>query len=61
MPIKFKQSTKIRDRVTGKTQVQHYYMKSMTIKELNDYIESSNAKKKVIQKCKNEIVRRDVR
>jgi len=61
MPIKFKQSTTIRDRVTGKTQVQHYYMKSMTIKELNDYIESSNAKKKVIQKCKNEIVRRDVR
>jgi hypothetical protein len=30
----------------------------MTLKELNDYIESSSAKKKVIQKCKNEIVRR---
>lgn len=51
----------MRDRVTGKTQVQHYYMKSMTIKELNDYIESPSSKKKVIQKCKNEIVRRDVR
>jgi len=30
----------------------------MTLKELNDYIESPSAKKKVIQKCKNEIVRR---
>jgi hypothetical protein len=31
----------------------------MTLKELNDYIESPSSKKKVIQKCKNEIIRRD--
>jgi len=31
----------------------------MTIQELNDYIESSSAKKKIIQKCKNEIARRN--
>lgn len=61
MPIKFKASAKIRDRVTGKTQVEHYYIKSMTTKELHDYIKSSSAKKKVIKKCRNEIVRRDVR
>jgi hypothetical protein len=30
----------------------------MTVSELNDYIESPSAKKKVIQKCKNELVRR---
>lgn len=58
MPIKLKNSAKIRDRATGKTTVEHYYLKCMTLKELNDYIESSSAKKKVIQKCKNEITRR---
>ena len=58
MPIKLKNSAKIRDRATGKTKTEHYYLKSMTIKDLNDYIESSSAKKKVIQKCKNEIIRR---
>ena len=61
MPIKFKPSVKVRDRATGKTTVEHSYIKSMTIKELTDYIESSISKKKVIQKCKNEIVRRNVR
>jgi hypothetical protein len=30
----------------------------MTIKDLNDYIESSSAKKKVIQKFRNELTRR---
>jgi hypothetical protein len=58
MPIKLKPSTKIRDRATGKTATEHYYLKCMTLKELNDYIESPSSKKKVIQKCKNEIIRR---
>lgn len=60
MPIKLKPSSKIRDKATGKFVKEHYYLKSMTIQELNDYIESSSAKKKIIQKCKNEIVRRNV-
>ena len=59
MPIKLKPSAKIRDRATGKTRTEHYYLKCMTLKELNDYIESPSSKKKVIQKCKNEIIRRD--
>ena len=58
MPIKLKPSVKIRDRATGKTTAEHYYLKCMTPKELNDYIESSSSKKKVIQKCKNEITKR---
>jgi len=58
MPIKLRASQKIRDRVTGKTNTEHFYLKSMTIKDLNDYIESSSAKKKVIQKCRNELTRR---
>lgn len=59
MPIKLKQSAKVKDRATGKITTEHYYLKSMTFQELNDYIESSSAKKKVIQKCKNEIMRRE--
>ena len=58
MPTKLKPSTKIRDRATGKTTTEHYYLKCMRLKELNDYIESSSSKKKVIQKCKNEITKR---
>jgi hypothetical protein len=58
MPIKLKPSTKIRDKSTGKFVTENYYLKSMTIQELNDYIASSSAKKKIIQKCKNEIARR---
>ena len=58
MPIKLKPSVKIRDRATGKTTTEHYYLKCMTLQELSDYIESPNAKKKVIRKCKNEIIRR---
>ena len=58
MPIKLRASQKIRDRVTGKTKTEHFYLKSMTIKDLNDYIESSSAKKKAIQKCRNELIRR---
>ena len=58
MPIKLKPSAKIRDRATGKLSIEHYYLKCMTVSELNDYIESPSAKKKVIQKCKNELVRR---
>jgi len=58
MPMKLKPSQKIRSKATGKTTTEHHYLKSMTLKELNDYIESSSAKKKVIQKCRNELTRR---
>ncbi len=58
MPIKLRPSAVVKDRATGKTKTEHYYLKSMTVQELNDYIESSSAKKKVIQKCKNEITKR---
>ena len=58
MPIKLKPSAKIKDRATGKLSIEHYYLKCMTLKELNDYIESPSAKKKVIQKCKNELTKR---
>ncbi len=31
----------------------------MTAQELNDYIESSSAKQKIVQKCRNELIRRN--
>lgn len=60
MPAKLKPSTKIRSKATGKFVTEHYYLKNMTIEELNNYIESSSAKKKIIQKCRNEIAKRNV-
>lgn len=61
MPAKLKPSTKIKNKMTGKFVTEHYYLKSMTLHELNDYIESPNAKKKIIQKCRNEIAKRNVK
>ena len=58
MPIKLRPSAVVKDRATGETKTEHYYLKSMTVQELNDYIESSSSKKKVIQKCKNQITKR---
>tara|TARA_A100001201_G_C4088141_1_gene201205 strand:+ start:1109 stop:1309 length:201 start_codon:yes stop_codon:yes gene_type:complete len=59
MSIKFKKSQKVRNRQTGKISVEHYYIKQISTKELQEYIEAPNSKKKIIQKCKNEIVRRN--
>lgn len=59
MPVKFKPSQKIRNK-TGKTETQHFYMKSTATQELVDYIDSSNAKPKLIVKVKRELARRAV-
>jgi|TARA_R110000803_G_C11866025_1_gene307812 hypothetical protein len=59
MPIKLRPSAVVKDRATGKTKTEHYYLKSMTVQELNDYIESSSAKQKIVQKCRNELMRRN--
>ena len=59
MPMKLKASQKIRDRATGNTITENYYLKCMTLNELNDYVNASNSKKKVIQKCRNELIRRN--
>ena len=58
MPIKFQPSTKVRDKATQQTKTVHYYMKSTPTAELHKYLESSSAKPKVMQKVRNELVRR---
>lgn len=37
---------------------EHYYLKCMSIDAVKEYIDSSNAKPKIVQKCRNELIRR---
>ena len=58
MPVKFKDDYKKFDRATKKTTVEKYYIKNTPKQELIDYINSSYAKPKIVQKCKNELTGR---
>ena len=59
MPTKLKPSQKIRNKATGKYTTEHFYLKCMSIDALNKYKDASNSKPKTIQKCRNELVRRN--
>ena len=56
MPIKFRPSAKEVDRKTKKVTMVHHYMKSMTKKELFDYVNEERAVPKRRAKCLNEMV-----
>ena len=58
MAIKLGPSTKIKSKQTGKMITENYYLKTMTVKELNEYINGSNSKPKIVQKCRNELIKR---
>lgn len=58
MPEKFKQSEKIRDKKTGKTFVQHYYLKNTPISELERIANNKEARPKLRIKCIKELNRR---
>tara|TARA_R110002012_G_scaffold322021_1_gene553752 strand:+ start:3348 stop:3539 length:192 start_codon:yes stop_codon:yes gene_type:complete len=58
MPIKFKKSTKTFNRQTGKTSVEHYYMRSTPLADLYKYIKDPNGTPRLKQKVRNEIARR---
>ena len=62
MPAKFKKSHKEYKRGVSSTnqKMVHYYLKNTPKQELIDYINSSNAKPKIVQKCRNELTRRGV-
>jgi len=61
MPIKFKPSaTVVVDRATRRFRTVNYYIKNTSTKELQDVVESTNAKPKQKQKCRNELVARGV-
>ena len=60
-PIKFKPSEKIYNRRTDTHSIKHNYIKNTPVKELFDYINSRNSKKKLIPKMIKEIERRGIK
>ena len=54
MPVKFKSDDKRLVRGTKKVITTKYFIKNTPKQELIDYINSSNAKPKVVQKCRND-------
>tara|TARA_Y100000389_G_C17171904_1_gene369563 strand:+ start:50 stop:238 length:189 start_codon:yes stop_codon:yes gene_type:complete len=60
MPIKYKEDTVVKDRQTGKTKVQRFYIKNISTKELMKALEGRNTLPKHKQKIRNELTRRKV-
>lgn len=58
MPTKLKPSVKHYDRKTGRTTVEHFYIKNTKLEELLDIINSDRANPKLRIKCKRELDRR---
>jgi len=58
MPMKFKPSQSLRSKASGKTTIQHFYMKSTPLKDLTEALENRNTTSKRKQKIRNELVRR---
>ena len=58
MPIKLRPSVKTLNRTTNKYVTEHHYLKSMTVDALNEYIDATNSKPKIVQKCRNELTKR---
>ena len=58
MPMKYKKSQKARDKNTGKTVAEHFYVKQLMNSELKDLLVSESTKPKVKLKILNEIVKR---
>ena len=63
MPIKFKpDSFEYEGQFGSRTQtLVKNYIKSTPKEELFEYINSSSSKPKIIQKCINELIRRDIK
>ena len=63
MPIKFKpDSFEYEGRFGSRTQTRiKNYIKSTPKQELFEYINSPSSKPKIVQKCINELIRRDIK
>ena len=59
MPEKIKKSVKTRNKVTGKYEVEHYYVKNRTIEELETLINNNNTRPKIKLKALRELIRRN--
>lgn len=58
MPTKLKASIKHWDRKTGKTTIEHFYLKATQVEELAAIIANENTKPKLKVKCQRELDRR---
>ena len=58
MPEKLKKSIKHFSRKTGKTTIEHFYLRSTKCEELLEIINSDKANAKLKIKCKKELTRR---
>lgn len=59
MPEKIKKSTKTRNKVTGKYETEHFYVKSRSIEELETLINNKNTRPKIKLKALRELIRRN--
>ena len=59
MPMKYKKSQKTRDKNTGKTRTEHFYVKQLMDDQLKDLMDSSSTRPKVKLKIRNELTRRN--
>ena len=59
MPMKYKKSQKTRDKNTGKTRTEHFYVKQLMDDQLKDLMDSSSTRPKVKLKIRNELIRRN--
>ncbi len=60
-PTKLKPSSASFDRLTGKTKVTHYFIKTISKEELFKDLNNHNTKPKTKQKIRNELTRRGIR
>lgn len=58
MPAKLKKSVKSFNKKNNKKTVEHFYLKSYSSDELQKIAEDQNTKPKIVQKCKNELIKR---
>jgi len=61
MPTKLKPSGRNYDRMTKKTTIVHYWIKTISKDELFKELNNPNTKPKVKQKIRNELVRRGIK
>ena len=59
MPMKYKKSQNTRDKNTGKTRTEHFYVKQLMDDQLKDLMDSSSTRPKVKLKIRNELTRRN--
>ena len=61
MPTKLRPSSNTYNRATGKTTLEHDYIKNISKKELFEELNKDNTKPKVKAKIRNELARRGIK